>query len=305
MTVDEAARIIQSGGVVAFPTETVYGLGANALDPEAILRIYELKQRPSTSPLIVHVESIEMAQALASDWPLAAEGLARRYWPGPLTIVVRKGEMIPDEATAGLATVGLRMPSHPLALELIRACGVPLAAPSANPFTRLSPTTAAHVREAFGDKVPVLDGGPTQIGIESTVVSVVDGGITLLRPGMLTIAGAKTGLTVVGGAHASNFQSRAHTAPGQHHKHYSPRTPVILLDAADPVPEGAAYVWHSISKPSSKAVRMPDDPAGYAAKIYSVLHDLDNRDLPAIAIERVPGDERWVGLADRLRRAAG
>ena len=203
MTIEQAALIIQAGGVVAFPTETVYGLGASALDEGAIERVYELKGRPSTSPLIVHVDSIEMAQTLAADWPLVAEGLARRYWPGPLTIVVRKGPMVPDAATAGLDTVGLRMPDHPVALALIRACGVPLAAPSANAFTRVSPTTADHVREAFGDRVPVLDGGPTQVGIESTVVSVVEGGITLLRPGMLAIPGATATLAVVGGAHAS------------------------------------------------------------------------------------------------------
>ena len=295
MTIDEAAHIIQSGGVVAFPTETVYGLGANALDPVAVQRIYALKRRPSTSPLIVHVDSIEMAQTLAADWPLAAEGLARRYWPGPLTIVVRKGPMIPDEATAGLDTVGLRMPNHPVALALIRACGVPLAAPSANPFTRLSPTTAAHVREAFGDSVPVLDGGPTKVGIESTVVSVVDGGITLLRPGMITVPGSITGLTLVGGSHSS---------PGQHRKHYSPRTPVVLLGASDPVPEGAAYVWYRSEKPSIKAVQLPDNPTGYAAAIYGVLHDLDNQGLTAIAIESVPGTTPWDAVADRLRRAA-
>lgn len=293
MTIDEAAQIIQSGGVVAFPTETVYGLGANALDPKAILRIYALKQRPSTSPLIVHVDCIEMAQALAADWPLAAEGLARRYWPGPLTIVVKKGPMIPDEATAGLDTVGLRMPNHPLALALIRACGCPLAAPSANPFTRLSPTTAAHVREAFGDQVPLLDGGPTQVGIESTVVSVVDGGITVLRPGMITIPGAGTELAPTGDAH---------TAPGQHHKHYSPRTRLLLLDRNAPIPEGAAYVWYRTAKPAAQSVQLPDNEAGYAAALYRTLHELDSLSFPLIAIEEVP--KEWQAVADRLRRAA-
>ena len=203
--------------------------------------------------------------------------------------------MIPKEATAGLDTVGLRMPNHLVALALISACGVPLAAPSANPFTRLSPTTAAHVREAFGDAVPVIDGGPTTVGIESTVVSVVDGGITLLRPGMITVPGSITGLSIVGGSHVS---------PGQHHKHYSPRTPVVLLGGSDTVPEGAAYIWHRTPKPCVKAVQLPDDPAGYAAAIYGVLHDLDNQGLPAIAIERVPSSEAWDALADRLRRAA-
>lgn len=298
MTIEEAAAIIQNGGVVAFPTETVYGLGANALDPSAIRRVYELKRRPATSPLIVHVDSLEMAQALAADWPVVAEGLARRYWPGPLTIVVRKSPSIPGEVTAGLDTVGLRMPAHPVALELIRACGVPLAAPSANPFSRLSPTTAAHVRDAFGDQVPVLDGGPTQVGIESTVVSVVDGGITLLRPGMITIPGAAavpSPITLVGEAHPS---------PGLHHKHYSPLTPVVLLDADDNIPSGAAYIWYRTPKPASRTTQLPDDPVRYAAAIYGVLHDLDALGFPAIAIERVPQEERWSAVADRLQRAA-
>jgi L-threonylcarbamoyladenylate synthase len=296
MTIEEAALIIQAGGLVAFPTETVYGLGANALDPAAIRRIYALKGRPSTSPLIVHVDSVEMAQTLSADWPVIAEGLARRYWPGPLTIVVKKSPSIPDEATAGLDTVGLRMPNHPLALELIQACGVPLAAPSANLFTKLSPTTAAHVREAFGDALPVLDGGPTEVGIESTVISVVDGGLTLLRPGMITVPGAVTGIAAGGAAHAS---------PGLHPKHYSPVTQVLLLDPNEPVPEGAAYIWYRSPKTSSSAVQLPDDPAGYAAAIYRVLHELDGMGFRAIAVERVPGrDERWSALADRLERAA-
>jgi len=294
MTIDEAARIIQAGGVVAFPTETVYGLGANALDAAAIRLIYELKGRPSTSPLIVHVDSIEMAQTLAADWPLVAQGLAHRYWPGPLTIVVKKASMIPDEATAGLDTVGLRMPAHPLAIELIRACGVPLAAPSANRFTRLSPTTAEHVREAFGDTVQVLDGGPTKVGIESSVVSVVDGGITLLRPGMINIPGA----VVLGETGV------AHPSPGMHPKHYSPRTPVVLLDEKDPVPEHAAYVWYRSAKPSGHAIQLPNDPAAYAAAIYGALHELDLLRLPMIAIERVPATPEWSPLRDRLERAA-
>src|SRR5207248_3130049 len=165
------AEIIRSGGLVAFPTETVYGLGANALDPTAVARIFSAKGRPRTSPLIVHVDSLEMARGLAKRWPESAETLARRYWPGPLTLVVPKVVEIPDIVTAGLPTVGLRMPSHPLALELIRAAGVPIAAPSANRFTELSPTLAGHVRESLADLV--LDGGSAQVGIESTVVSLV------------------------------------------------------------------------------------------------------------------------------------
>jgi L-threonylcarbamoyladenylate synthase len=297
MTIEEAARIIQEGGVVAFPTETVYGLGANALDRAAIRRIYELKGRPSTSPLIVHVDSIEMAQTLAADWPVIAEGLARRYWPGPLTMVVRKSSSIPDEATAGLDTVGLRMPAHPVALALIRACGVPLAAPSANRFMRLSPTTAAHVREAFGESLPVLDGGPTVVGIESTVISVIDGGITLLRPGMIQVPGAAA---IAGEAPAG----AAHSSPGLHHRHYSPLTPLVLLDPERPVPEGAAYIWYRMSKPARREVQLPDDPAGYAAAIYGALHELDGLKFTSIAVEQVPEDARWSAVSDRLHRAA-
>ena len=147
---ERAARTIREGGLVAFPTETVYGLGANALDPVAVRRIFTLKGRPSTSPLIVHVDSIAMARSLVIEWPQQAEDLALRYWPGPLTLVLPKQSKVPDDVTAGLPTVGVRMPDHPLALDLIRSAGVPIAAPSANRFTELSPTTAAHVRHAFG-----------------------------------------------------------------------------------------------------------------------------------------------------------
>src|SRR3954447_3017482 len=180
--IEEAAEILRRGGLVAFPTETVYGLGANALDASAVARIFAAKGRPRSSPLIVHVDGIEMARGLAAEWPDAAEHLARRYWPGPLTIVLPKRDVIPDVVTAGLPTVGLRVPAHPIALELIRAAGVPIAAPSANRFTELSPTHAHHVPEALADYT--LDGGPATVGIESTVVSLV-GVPTLLRPGVI------------------------------------------------------------------------------------------------------------------------
>ncbi len=180
--IERAAELIRAGRLVAFPTETVYGLGANALDAEAVARIFAAKGRPRTSPLIVHVDSIEMARGLASEWPKDADILARRYWPGPLTLVVPKRPLVPDIVTAGLPTVGLRMPAHPLALELIRAAGVPIAAPSANRFTELSPTAAAHVPEALADYT--LDGGPARVGIESTVLSLVEAPM-LLRPGVI------------------------------------------------------------------------------------------------------------------------
>jgi L-threonylcarbamoyladenylate synthase len=182
--IERAAELIRAGRLVAFPTETVYGLGANALDPDAVARIFAAKGRPRTSPLIVHVDSIQMARRLASQWSAAADLLATRYWPGPLTLVVPKRPEIPDIVTAGLPTVGLRMPAHPLALELIRASGVPIAAPSANRFTELSPTAAAHIPGSLADYT--LDGGPARVGIESAVLSLV-GAPTLLRPGVISI----------------------------------------------------------------------------------------------------------------------
>jgi L-threonylcarbamoyladenylate synthase len=283
MTTQDAARILQQGGVVAFPTETVYGLGANALDAAAVRRVYVLKGRPATSPLIVHVDSLEMARSLSSAWPAKAEELARAHWPGPLTLVVPKDASIPDEVTAGLATVGLRMPRHPIALELIRAAGLPLAAPSANKFTELSPTTAGHVRAAFGDAVPVIDGGPCEVGLESTVVAVdADGRVRLLRPGMLTLPEALTGA------------AQAHESPGMHHKHYSPRTSrVVLVADRASAPEGAVLL------------ELPEDPEAYAERLYAKLHELDAAGVLVIAIVNPtdPGP-KWDAIRDRLQRAA-
>src|ERR1700684_325388 len=185
--IERAAALIRAGELVAFPTETVYGLGANALDPAAIEKIYAAKGRPPSSPLIVHVSSIEMARGLVREWPERAEKLALKFWPGPLTLVLPKQPHVPDRLTAGLDTVGVRMPAHPIAQALIREAGVPIAAPSANRFTELSPTTAQHVRDGLGDRVAmVLDGGRTTVGIESTVLSLAGSSAVLLRPGMVT-----------------------------------------------------------------------------------------------------------------------
>jgi L-threonylcarbamoyladenylate synthase len=294
MTVRDAARRIREGGVVAFPTETVYGLGANALDAAAVARVFELKGRPPESPLIVHVASLEQAREVVADWPPPAEELGRRWWPGPLTLVLPKRAAIPDIVTAGLPTVGVRVPDHPLALALIREAGVPVAAPSANRFTGLSPTTAEHVRAAFGDQVEVLDGGPTRVGIESTVVAIEGGKLKLLRPGMISLGEIERVAARAGAAHP---------APGMHARHYSPHTPLLL--AAAPPGDSGAWVWHSRPAGAARAVQLPADPAGYAARLYSVLHQLDAEGWPWIAVEPPPPGAEWDAIRDRLRRAAG
>jgi L-threonylcarbamoyladenylate synthase len=296
LSIKEAAARIRSGGLVAFPTETVYGLGANALDAAAVQKIYELKGRPAASPLIVHVASIEMAQQIVAEWPPLAESLARRWWPGPLTLVLPKKPVIPDIVTAGLPTVGVRMPNHPMALELIRESGVPIAAPSANKFMELSPTTAEHVRAAFGESIDILDGGPAQVGIESTVLAIENGELKLLRPGMISL-GELEGSAVQPGA--------AHPAPGMHPRHYSPRTRLLLVNRPCDLPDcRGAYVWRKKSGLASRSVRMPEKPDEYAARLYATLHELDQEGWPWIAVEAPPDTPAWAAINDRLRRAS-
>ena len=298
-----AAEILRSGGLVVFPTETVYGLGANALDPLAIRKIYTLKGRPAASPLIVHVSSVEQARELAAGWPPEAERLAREYWPGPLTLVVPKKAIIPDDATAGLPTVGLRMPRHPMALALLRETGFPIAAPSANRFMQLSPTTAQHVREAFGKDTPfLLDGGPCEVGLESTVIAVTPDGLEVLRPGMAFVEEAEeekqdAGVTQqVGGAHRS---------PGQHKKHYSPRTRVLLVSRGQLPRKGrGAYLWLAFNARAAFKQRMPQSAEDYAAKLYATLHELDRQSFDWIAVELPPDAPEWAPIRDRLTRAA-
>jgi len=298
LSIKEAAEIIRSAGLVAFPTETVYGLGAHALDPGAVQKIFEMKGRPETSPLIVHVASVEMAREIVAEWPPLAEELARQWWPGPLTLVLRKKSLVPDNVTAGLPTVGVRMPNHPVALALIEEAGVPVAAPSANRFTWLSPTTADHVRATFGDAVPVLDGGPCTVGIESTVVAIEGGKPTLLRPGMISLGEIER--TAAQGAGAP------HPSPGMHEKHYSPRTRLILVRGASELPDRTgAYVWRVALGPTARAVRMPLDAEPYAAQLYRVLHQLDAENWPWIAVEMPPDAPDWSAIRDRLQRAAG
>jgi L-threonylcarbamoyladenylate synthase len=265
----------------------VYGLGANALDALAVRRIFEVKGRPFSSPVIVHVADLEMARELALVWPADAEALARHFWPGPLTLVVPKKAIIPDIVTAGLPCAGFRVPSHPLALDLLRTARIPVAAPSANRFTELSPTTAAHVRAGLGDSIDmVLDGGACAVGIESTVISFAGRIPKILRPGFITRPQieALIGPVDVGGGAES---------PGQHPRHYSPRTRIVLGD----------------SPATGKGFRldrsnMPDDAAAYGQRLYGVLHELDEAGYDWISIETPPDTVEWAGIWDRLQRAA-
>ncbi|HEV3332189.1 MAG TPA: L-threonylcarbamoyladenylate synthase [Bryobacteraceae bacterium] len=291
-SVAQAAALIRAGRLVAFPTETVYGLGANALDVAAVERIFQAKNRPRNSPLIVHVDSVEMARRFAAEWPQAAEALTRRYWPGPLTLVLPKTTGIPDIVTAGLPTVGLRVPDHPLALELIRAAGVPIAAPSANRFTELSPTAAEHVSESLADFV--LDGGPARVGIESTVLSLA-GEATLLRAGVIPLPEIEALIGPVRLAETST--EGPHQSPGMHARHYRPKTRLYLLASGDAAPPGQG-AWLRLGR------EMPANPREYAAALYDALHRLDRQSLDWIAVECPPNTPEWAGILDRLKRAS-
>jgi L-threonylcarbamoyladenylate synthase len=299
--VERAAELIRAGRLVAFPTETVYGLGANALDADTVARIFEAKGRPSTSPLIVHVASARMARDLVvSEWPDAAELLTRKFWPGPLTLVLPKRPAIPDRVTAGLPTVGVRVPRHPLALALIEAAGVPIAAPSANRFTQLSPTTAAHVRDGLGSVVDfILDGGPANVGIESTVLSLATHPPVLLRPGMVLREELEN---LIGPVITVAATEGPHPAPGLHHRHYSPRTPLFV----DVLPEHGrgAWLWWHTDRHAVLSIHMPANAGLYAARLYEVLHRLDAEGLDFIAVERLPEGHEWDGVRDRIRRAS-
>ena len=317
---DRAADVLRRGGLVAIPTETVYGLAADALDEEAVDGIFRAKGRPATNPLIVHVADTAMARSLAARWPEAAERIATALWPGPVTVVVPKAAAIPASVTAGGPTVALRCPAHPLARRLIARSGIPLAAPSANRSERVSPTTAHHVLESLGSRVGlILDGGPCDRGIESTVIDCTVSPPRILRPGPLTRVELEA---AVGGPvawppanHAAGEPARS---PGGRARHYCPRTPLELpLDPASRVAEllatGRRVGWLVLSHDSARslagsrdlvAVPMPADPAAYARQLYATLHALDQRQLDRIVADPPPSDEAWRAVSDRLSRAA-
>ncbi|MCC5823642.1 MAG: threonylcarbamoyl-AMP synthase [Phycisphaerales bacterium] len=313
-------RALAAGGIIAFPTETVYGLGADAFNADAVARVFALKGRPSNNPLIVHVSGPEMARRVVADWPEPAQRLADAFWPGPLTLVLPKAPDLPDAVTASGPTVGVRCPDHPMALALIEAAATPIVGPSANPSGCLSPTTAEHVADAFPDAdLPILDGGACRAGIESTVLDLTRQPARVLRPGVI---GHEAIAAVLGGPVDSSEAEPAGqpadspaASPGLLGPHYQPRTPVRLVQDArtDGIgPDEALLAWSLQSHPQGGVlIRMPADLAGFAAALYAKLHEADRLKAARIVIERPgPGADTASeairgAILERLSRAAG
>ncbi|MDE1922754.1 MAG: threonylcarbamoyl-AMP synthase [Gammaproteobacteria bacterium] len=310
--IDEAVEALRAGGLVAFPTETVYGLGANAADTVAVGRIFELKGRPSDHPVIVHLDNPRYLHRWVKDMPDAAARLAARFWPGPLTLILPKADEVNEIVTGGQDSIGIRVPSHPIAQQLLTAFGGGIAAPSANRYGHLSPTKAEHVRDEFGDALPVvLDGGESQIGLESTIVSCLDGAVRLLRPGYITRSQISA---VVGDLAPAGDAPRA---PGDRSLHYAPLTPVEIVESEDLETRAAEFAGRG-AKVAVLAMRPPMHAqrqmtwinAGkkaetYAHNLYSHLRTLDRVGSVKILIQAPPLDEPWAAVNDRLSRAGG
>lgn len=317
--VARAAEALRRGEVVALPTETVYGLAANALDENAVRKIFEAKGRPAHNPIIVHVSDLAMAKRCAAHWPALADALAAAFWPGPLTVVVERAPEIPGLVTAGGATVGVRWPSHPLMQAVIRACGFPLAAPSANRSNEISPTNAAHVAASLGDRISlIVDGGQSQVGIESTVIDLTTIPPRVLRPGMIH---EESLVAVVGecAAHGGATAEGALRSPGQLRKHYAPKARLVMLAWNDEsefkvqltrlniAPEKISVIAHThipLTANVGRACVIPHDAEAFARAIYSELHACDEADAELIIVEAVPPGAEWRAIADRLQRAA-
>lgn len=313
-----AVELLRAGELVAFPTETVYGLGADATNPAAVARIFAAKGRPADHPLIVHLAGHDAVDRWAEEVPAVAWELMEAFWPGPLTLILKKQAWVPSTVTGGQDTVGLRVPGHPVALELLRrfaADGEPggIAAPSANRFGHISPTTAAHVGEELGDRVAlILDGGPCTVGIESTIVDCSRGGPVILRPGHISAAHVE----VVSGVQPRLVAGGAPRVPGALEAHYAPQTPLRMVAGerlidflgaqrkqgarcgvighSQPPQAGVPHLWRLLSA----------DPVAYAHDLYAALRDMDHADVALIVVEAPPDRPEWAAVTDRLRRAA-
>lgn len=314
--IKKAVSILQRGGLVALPTETVYGLGADAANSAAVQRIFLAKGRPQDHPLIVHLADISQLSKWARDIPPVAQQLAKAFWPGPMTLILKKQPDVLDVVTANQDTVGIRIPSHPVAREVLTAFGGGVAAPSANKFTHVSPTTASAVQEELGDEVDlILDGGMCEVGLESTIIDVTGEHPVILRPGMITVAEIEE---VLKQPVASAVIETVTKVPGMHHLHYAPTTktsliehfdipvllhtitekdlPVVLMVRSEPlIPVTDQVFW----------VQMPAGAKEYAHELYRTLRSLDNQHYQRIIIENVPNEVEWLAIRDRLKKATG
>lgn len=310
--IEAAVEALRAGDLVVFPTETVYGLGANAADPEAVRKIFQVKGRPTDHPVIVHLDNQRYIHRWVSDVPPVAEQLAAKFWPGPLTMILPKAESVHDIVTGGQRSIGIRVPSHPIAQQLLNAFGGGIAAPSANRYGRLSPTRPEHVRDELGPAVGViLDGGDSPIGLESTIVSCLDNEVRLLRPGFITRSELQSvvGELAVGGV--------APRAPGDRVLHYAPSTPLEIVSSDDLEARAGEFVARQ-EKVAVLAMRPPlhtqlnmtwinagKKPNTYAHNLYNHLRTLDRTGCAKILVQDLPHDERWAAILDRLHRASG
>jgi len=328
--IEKAADAIRTGGLVAFPTETVYGLGADAMNGDAVARIFAAKGRPAWNPVIVHVANIADARLLAAQWPDDASVLSQSLWPGPVTLVLQKAPQVPDIVSAGLPNVGIRIPAHPVALALLEAAGRPIAAPSANRFSEVSPTTAAHVIRSLGDRVDtVLDGGPSGVGIESTVIDLTGDVPCVLRPGMVSRDRIELLLgREVDYRRSDDLESaadgRAQASPGTAARHYAPRAEVWLFESVD-IESLQAALSSRLDDDTNNSLRvrallihtrdgaiagrmerrrMPATPELYARELYRELHDADDAGVVLLLIELPPRHDVWIAVHDRLTRAS-
>jgi len=327
--VGQAVALLAKGELVALPTETVYGLAANATNEIAVRKIYQAKGRPSNNPIIVHVSDIGMARNCVSEWTDEAEILANFFWPGPLSIILKRSKIIPDVVTGGGDTVAVRCPRHPVFQNVVRTCQFPLAAPSANRSNHISPTTASHVFQSLGDNVPlILDGGACEVGIESTVVDLTVPQVPkILRPGMIGEGSILSALSSIK-MPRDNIMSYSSVAcindetplksPGQLKKHYSPSVPLYLLDINSELDITNFIIERGLSVESCALISMDvfsnidftinicigRAPSSYAKQIYSALYRSDQKGISAIILQNPPDLPEWRGIKDRIKRAA-
>ena len=318
--IDRAAELIRGGKLVAFPTETVYGLGANALDADAVGRIFAAKGRPATNPVIVHVAGFDQLPAVVAAWPPQAQRLAERFWPGPLSLVLPRRLGMPDIVTAGGPTVAVRMPAHPVAERLIRAAGVPIAAPSANRSMHVSPTSAQHVLKTLEGRIEmVLDGGSSARGLESTVLDLTSQPPRLLRPGLVSVAEISAALgeeVSSGSASKTSETGEPLKSPGLLARHYAPAAPVETLEVGgralvEKLAAGGLRVgwlcWESCPRLAAgriEQIPMPHEPVAYAMRLYAALYRFDDLGVDRIVVDLPPHEERWTAVLDRLARAS-